>query len=113
MLTTRYTVTLVTPINLDVLNEVTWYSALKNIYNRPGPNFDGYISGVKASDVLDSIDIDCYTLEGPEEKDRLLSVKDSSDDWASYRKRAVVEAIVGYAQNLGYTVTEYMIREAD
>jgi hypothetical protein len=112
MLTTRYKVMIKAPINLDLMNEVCWYAVLKDIYSNKGPNFDGYVSDIKVSDSFDSVTIECYTLEGPEDDLRLKDLRDANRDWAGYRKTAVVNAVLSNAYRLGCIIDTFHIEDA-
>ena len=87
----------------DVTND-TWYSSLKNIYETEGPNFDGYISNVTKTS--DSLIVECYTIEGPEEIARLSKLKELNSDWQKYKKEAVTKAIVRHGIMLGYSIID-------
>jgi len=97
MLTTHYTVKIRSNSSLQ---ENKLLPALKDIYGCPGKNFDGYVSGVIQEN--DSVVIQCYTLEGPEEMERLSSLRQSCNDWSEYRKNAVLNAIISYLDIFGY-----------
>jgi hypothetical protein len=97
MLITHYTVKI---RSTSSLQENKLLPALKDIYGCPGKNFDGYVSRVIQE--KDSFLIQCYTLEGPEEVERLSSVKQSCDNWSDYRKNAVLNAITRYLDISGY-----------
>jgi len=90
--------------SLDKTTEAMWYSALKNIYGIHSQNYDGYISRVQ--DQLNSLVIDCYTVEGPEEQERLSNLKNTVSEWDTYRKTAVTKAIISHARTLGYKYSE-------
>jgi len=114
MTMSHYKVTIRTDINMEIMNNANWYGALKNIYNRPGSNFDGYVSKVclsDSSDLMDSITIYCYTVEGPEEAVRLSDLKDLHADWNAYRKEAITSAIFCYAYDLGCAIEKFEIED--
>jgi len=91
MLVTHYTVKI---RSNTIPQENKLLPALKDIYGCPGKNFDGYVSRVTQDG--DSFLIDCYILEGPEEVERLSSLRQSCNNWAEYRKNAVLNAIINY-----------------
>ena len=102
MLVSKFKVLLKTLVDPGVITKESWYSSLKNIYGIQGPNFDGYISNVYTEN--DSLSIECYTVEGPEEAERLLAIKGNPREWLEYKKIAVATAILIHARYLGYEV---------
>jgi hypothetical protein len=109
---TFYRVHLKTVINDESrINNEQWYPVLANIYNNPGPNFDGYVSNVEGSSDLGCLSIHCYTVEGPEEKERLSKLKEINTDWALYRKSTVINKIICYASQLGYKIKGYTVEQ--
>jgi len=94
-------------VSHSVITKESWYSSLKNIYGIQGPNFDGYISNVYTE--KDSLSIECYTVEGPEEAERLLAIKGNPAEWLEYKKIAVATAILIHAAHLGYEVHEHKL----
>ena len=109
MIITFYRVNLAIEYTNMEIDISTWYPILANIYGIPGLNYDGYISLVEKSDTNDSLKINCYTVEGPEEKIRLDSLKNTNDDWPLYRKSAVTSAIIRYALHIGYKIKGYTV----
>lgn len=111
MLVSKFKVLLKTLGDSGVSHSVTtkesWYSSLKNIYGIQGPNFDGYISNVYSEN--NSLNIECYTVEGPEEAERLLAIKGSPAEWLEYKKIAVATAILIHAATLGYEVHDHTL----
>lgn len=112
MIVSKFKVLLKTLVDPGVSHKVTmkesWYSSLKNIYGIQGPNFDGYISNVYTEN--NSLNIECYTVEGPEEAERLLRIKGSPTEWLEYQKIAVATAILIHAAHLGYKVYEHTVK---
>jgi hypothetical protein len=96
-------------IYVNTLVESNWSRALSSIYHSPGPNFDGYVS--RASLENDTLTIDCYTVEGPEERDRLDGLKAIYRNWSLHRKSAVSNAILCFAANLGIKISRYQTEE--
>jgi len=92
-------------INIRI-DESQWYSVLKDIYGSPGQNFDGYISKVH-SDTNESLTVHCYTIEGPEERDRLSELKTIHTNWPLHRKSCLTTAILSFASHLGLKIRSY------
>lgn len=111
MLTTRYKIHLKTPAYVDHMDPLKWVTALKNIYGVPGKSYDGYVTTIGSSESFDSLIISCYTVEGPEDTDRLSELKSSQIKWSLYRKSAVVNSILSCALDLGIKVGGYEIEE--
>jgi hypothetical protein len=108
MIVSKFKVLLKTLVDPGVTMKESWYSSLKNIYGIQGPNFDGYISNVYTE--KDSLNIECYTVEGPEEAERLLAIKGNPAEWLEYKKIAVATAILIHAAHLGYQVHEHTVK---
>ena len=100
MLTTHYNINIQSDM---IFHENTLLKALKNIYGCPTRNFDGYISRIFQE--KNHIHIDCYTLEGPEDVDRLSALKQEHTDWEDYKKNAVLKAFIKHLEYCGYTWT--------
>lgn len=111
MLTTRYKIQLKTQAYIDMMDPLKWVGALKNIYGVPGKSYDGYVTMINCSEHYDSLVIMCYTVEGPEDRERLAQLKSSQDNWSLYRKSAVVNGILSHALHLGIKMTGYEIDE--
>lgn len=88
-----------------------WVGALKNIYGVPGKSYDGYVTSIGCSEAYDCLIVLCYTVEGPEDTDRLADLKAKQDNWSLYRKSAVVNGILSYALQLGIKMNGYEIEE--
>lgn len=89
----------------SIATKESWYPSLKNIYGIEGPNFDGYVSNL-IKDSSKSLIVECYTIEGPEEKARLSKLKELTSDWQQYQKEEVTKAIVRHGIMLGYSIIE-------
>lgn len=109
MNTTHFKVTLTTSVDLTSY-KISWSTCLKNIYGTPGVNFDGYIRQVIPSE--SSIEIYCYTVEGPEEYERLFPIKEANTNWKVYRRSCVANSILCYASNNGLKIKGYTIEES-
>ena len=105
MITTRFRVIMRIFVSSVPLTETNWTRVLSSIYHMPGRNFDGYISSVDlTSDILT---IDCYTVEGPEEQERISGLKMIYTDWGLHRRSAVTNAILCHASHLGIKIRNY------
>jgi hypothetical protein len=93
------------------MDPLKWVSALKNIYGVPGKSYDGYVTTIGSSESYDSLIISCYTVEGPEDTERLAELKSNQANWSLYRKSAVVNSILSYALHLGMKVGGYEVEE--
>ena len=111
MLTTRYKIHLKTPAEEALMDSIKWIGTLNNIYGVPGKSYDGYVTSVGCSESYDSLIVLCYTVEGPEDTDRLANLKAKHDNWSLYRKSAVVNGVLSYAMNLGLKIHGYEIEE--
>jgi hypothetical protein len=109
MITTRFKVILKIYLSSIPLVESNWSRALSSIYHSPGPNFDGYISSVAVNN--DTLVIDCYTVEGPEEYERINGLKAIYRNWSLHRKSAVSNAILCFATSLGIRIRRYQTDE--
>jgi len=86
-----------------IFHENTLLTALKDIHGCPTANFDGYISQISQGKT--HTDIYCYTLEGPEDINRLSVLKQKHANWEEYRKNAVLKAFIKHLEYCGYTWT--------
>lgn len=106
MPTFRYKILLTTNSHHETSTE-EWYPVLSNIYGVPTRNFDGYISNISINP--SGLEIHSYLEEGPEEHDKLISLKTRNKDWAGFRALCVIDAIKIHARALGYSITETSI----
>ena len=111
MLTTRYKIHLKTPAQETLMDPLKWVGALKNIYGVPGSSYDGYVTTIESSESYDSLIVLCYTVEGPEDNERLADLKVKQSSWTLYRKSAVVNGILSHALHLGIKMNGYEIEE--
>ena len=93
------------------MDPLKWVGALKNIYGVPGSSYDGYVTSVGCSESYDSLIVSCYTVEGPEDNERLGGLKSSQGNWSLYRKSAVANGILLHALHIGIKITGYEIEE--